>query len=182
VPDIYQGNELWDFSLVDPDNRRPVNYVRRRQIFEGLRRWGNAPDRSSINCLIKAPEDGQIKSYLIWRTLCLRQQHADLFQKGEYLPLAVAGAKADHVIAFARRLGDAAVLVVVPRLISGLLDDTELPPVGPQIWEDTHVLPPLSGSGKQSQNVFTGEVADLGTRIDVSKILAEFPVALCLLG
>ena len=181
VPDIYQGNELWDFSLVDPDNRRPVDYVRRRQMFEGLRRWGNAPDSSSIGCLMDTPEDGRVKLYLIWRTLCLRQEHADLFQQGEYVPLAVAGAKADHVIAFARRLGGTCVLVVVPRLISGLLNDLDLPPTGPQIWEDTHVLLP-DDSGKQTQNVFTGEVAGLETQISLSKVLAEFPVALCLLG
>jgi (1->4)-alpha-D-glucan 1-alpha-D-glucosylmutase len=180
VPDIYQGNELWDFSLVDPDNRRPVDYDRLRKIFEGLKKWGNAPDPSSIDGLMKTPEDGRIKSYLIWRTLCLRQQHPELFQKGEYLPLVVAGARGDHVVAFARKFEGTCVVVIVPRLISGLLNDFDLPPAGPQIWEDTHVRLPDSG-GKHWRNVFTGEVEDWETQTSVSKVLAEFPVALCLL-
>ncbi|HWY21332.1 MAG TPA: malto-oligosyltrehalose synthase [Candidatus Acidoferrum sp.] len=182
VPDIYQGNELWDFSLVDPDNRRPVDYVSRRRIFEGLKRWGDAPDKASIDCLMKTPEDGRIKAYLVWRTLCLRQQQVDLFQKGEYLPLAVAGAKAGHVIAFDRRFEGTSVIVIAPRLISGLLNDPERPPLGPQIWEDTHVLLPTIRSGKQSQNAFTGKVVDFESRVNVSSILADFPVALCLLS
>jgi (1->4)-alpha-D-glucan 1-alpha-D-glucosylmutase len=179
VPDIYQGNELWNFSLVDPDNRHPVDYVRSREIFENLKRWGSAPDTSSIGSLMTTPEDGRVKSYLIWKTLCLRQQHAAAFQQGEYLPLPVAGAKAGHVVAFVRRFEGAAVLVVAPHLISGLLSDTDLPPIGSQIWEDTQVVRPL-GLGKKSQNVFTGEVAGLETEISVSKLLAEFPAALCL--
>ena len=187
VPDIYQGNELWDFSLVDPDNRRPVDYVRRRQMFESIRGWGTDPDVLSIGRLLDTPEDGRLKLYLIWRTLCVRQQHADLFRQGEYLPLAVEGAKANHVVAFARNSGTASVLVVVPRLVTGLLNDIDLPPIGPKIWEDTHVLVPIGSSSKNYRNAFTGEVLDLQktdgyAKIDFSNALAEFPVALCLLG
>jgi (1->4)-alpha-D-glucan 1-alpha-D-glucosylmutase len=186
VPDIYQGNELWDFSLVDPDNRRPVDYIRRQQMFESIRVWGNDPDALSIGRLLETPEDGRLKIYLIWRTLCLRQQQPDLFQEGEYLPLAVEGAKANHVVAFARKFGTTRALVVVPRLVAGLLNDIDLPPIGPRVWDDTHVLLPFrSGSGK-CRNAFTGEVLDLQktdeyAKIGVSKALAEFPVALCLL-
>ena len=181
VPDIYQGNELWSFSLVDPDNRRPVNYAHNREIFENLKKWGNAPDTQSVGRLMKTPEDGRIKSYLIWKTLCLRQEHPDMFQRGDYLPLAVAGAKSEHVVAFARRLGNTSVLVVVPRLISSMLNDANLPPIGVQIWEDTHVLLP-PGLGRKSQNVFTGEVAEAEARVNLSQVLAEFPVALCVVS
>jgi (1->4)-alpha-D-glucan 1-alpha-D-glucosylmutase len=182
MPDIYQGNELWNFSLVDPDNRRPVDYAHCRQVFEGLRKWGNAPDASSLGCLMKTPEDGRIKSYLIWRSLCLRQSHSNVFQQGDYLPFSVKGAKADHVVAFARRFESISVVVIVPRLISGLLHNLEVPPIGPQIWEDTHVLFPPGDAGKRLQNVFTGEVADCETQMNVSQLLAEFPVAVCLVG
>jgi len=182
VPDIYQGNELWDFSLVDPDNRRPVNYKRRGQVFNGLRRWGDAPGLSSIECLLKTPEDGRIKAYLIWKTLCLRQEQQEVFQQGEYLPLKVAGAKADHVLAFVRNSGETGVFVIVPRLICGLLNNADIPPIGAHVWEDTHVLLPTGGSGKRSQNVFTGQAANLGTAINVSEVLAGFPVGLCLLS
>ena len=182
VPDIYQGNELWDFSLVDPDNRRPVNYERRRQVFESLRGWGNAPNRSSIECLLQTAEDGRIKSYVIWKTLRLRQEQREVFQEGEYLPLEVAGTKADHVVAFARRSGEKSVIVVVPRLIYGLLNNADDPPIGANVWEDTQVLLPSGNSGKRCQNVFTGHTANLEMSIGVSEILAGFPVALCLVS
>jgi len=186
VPDIYQGNELWDFSLVDPDNRRPVDYIHRQQILESIRVWGNDPDPLSIGRLLETPEDGRLKMYLTWKTLCLRQQQGDLFQHGEYLPLAVEGAKAKHVVAFARKFGSTRALVVVPRLIAGLLNDIDLPPIGPRIWDDTRVLLPFRSSSEKCRNAFTGEILDLENtdeyaRIDVSKALAEFPVALCLL-
>src|SRR5712692_5412490 len=187
VPDIYQGNDLWDFSLVDPDNRRPVDYVRRQQMFESIRVWGNDSDALSIRRLLETPGDGRLKLYLIWRTLSLRQQQPDLFQEGEYLPLAVEGAKANHVVAFARKSRITRALVVVPRLVAGLLNDIDLPPIGPRIWEDTYVMLPLRGCSETCRNAFTGEVLDLEktdeyAKIGVSKALAEFPVALCLLG
>ena len=187
VPDIYQGNELCDFSLVDPDNRRPVDYIRRQQMFECVRSRVSAPDESSISRLLETPEDGRIKLYLIWKTLGLRQQQPNLFQEGEYLPLVVAGARADHVIAFARKFDHTNVLVVVPRLVASLLNDLDLPPIGAQIWEDTHVLLPFCAGREQCQNVFTGKVQELTktdghTKIGVSAALAEFPVALCVLS
>jgi len=186
VPDIYQGSELWDFSLVDPDNRRPVDYASRQEMFNRMRESWN--DRAkTIGRLLETPEDGRIKLFLIWRTLCLRRQQPDLFDKGEYLPLAVEGAKADHVIAFVRKAESGNVMVVVPRLVAGLSNDINLPPTGPQIWEDTQVLIPSCDCSKKYQNAFTGQVldhqtSDGHTKIAVSKILAEFPVALCLLG
>jgi (1->4)-alpha-D-glucan 1-alpha-D-glucosylmutase len=182
VPDIYQGNELWNLSLVDPDNRRPVDYIRSQELFECVRTRGDTPGSSLIGCLIKNPEDGRIKQYLISQTLHLRQQESDLFQHGEYLPLTVAGAKANHVIAFARRSKNASVLVIVPRLISNLLNDFDVPPIGPQIWQDTQVVLPPGEAGKQYRNVFTGEVLEPAVELNVSQILSEFPVALCLLS
>jgi (1->4)-alpha-D-glucan 1-alpha-D-glucosylmutase len=181
MPDTYQGNELWDFSLVDPDNRRPVDYGRRSQVFESLRTWGNAPDTASIEHLMNTPEDGRIKSYLIWRTLCLRRQYADVFQQGDYLPLAVEGAKAEYIVAFVRTFGDTSVLVAVPRLISGLLNHSLSPPIGPNVWEDTRILPPPESVNKHSENVLTGKVDDLEATISVARLLANFPVGLCLL-
>jgi (1->4)-alpha-D-glucan 1-alpha-D-glucosylmutase len=188
VPDIYQGNELWDLSLVDPDNRRPVDYGRRQQFFDTLRSWGSAPDVASTKRLLQTPEDGRMKMYLIWRTLCFRQQYSDLFQQGEYLPLEVAGAKADRVVAFARKHQGLMAIVIVPRLVASLIHATvptdasassenDSAPMGPQIWGDTHVLLPDDVGGKY-RNVFTGEAFDFDRRIDVSHALANFPVAL----
>jgi (1->4)-alpha-D-glucan 1-alpha-D-glucosylmutase len=171
VPDIYQGTELWDFSLVDPDNRRPVDYTRRQRMFE------SAPGN-----LLEVPDDGRLKLYVIWKTLCLRKQQPNIFQQGEYLPVEVQGEKADHVVAFIRKRENISVLVVAPRLVAGLLNDTDLPPIGPQIWRDTRLALPFQSGGKPCRNVFTGTLLNTGPLISLSEVLAEFPVALCLLG
>jgi (1->4)-alpha-D-glucan 1-alpha-D-glucosylmutase len=185
VPDIYQGNELWDFSLVDPDNRRPVDYERRRKAFESIRKFGAEPDESAISSLLATPEDGRLKLYLIWKTLCLRKQYPDIFQQGEYFPLTVEGANADHVVAFLRMFESASVLVVVPRMVATLLGDSNLPPVGADLWRNTHIVLPSRSNYGKLQNIFTGEVADLPTanqaNIGVGEALAHFPAALCLL-
>jgi (1->4)-alpha-D-glucan 1-alpha-D-glucosylmutase len=179
VPDTYQGNELWEYSLVDPDNRRPVDYARRRQMLQTIRDSG----KLTTARLLETPEDARIKLSVIWKTLCLRRKCPDLFQEGEYLPLAVEGAKASHVIAFARKRETSTVLVVVPRLVAGLLDDMDLPPIGPRVWEDTQVVLPFCSGSEKYCNAFTGEVLDLQktdrhARIAVSTALGEFPVAL----
>jgi (1->4)-alpha-D-glucan 1-alpha-D-glucosylmutase len=186
VPDIYQGNELWDFSLVDPDNRRSVDYALRRQMFEQMRTRSDDSHAQSIGTFLETPEDGRLKLYLIWKTLCLRQQEPDIFQGGEYLPLTVVGGKADHVIAFIRKSGSASVLVVTPRLMAGLVSDEITTPIGPRVWEDTHILLPSEDSSKSYRNVLTGEVLDImninGPAANVSSVFATLPVALCLLG
>ncbi len=123
VPDIYQGNEIWDFSLVDPDNRRPVDYECRQRAFETLPQPG-ASNSEVLRRLLETPEDGRIKLHLTSRTLCFRRQHADLFREGEYLVLGVAGPKADKVLAFARKYKDATAVIIVPRLVAGLIDES----------------------------------------------------------
>jgi (1->4)-alpha-D-glucan 1-alpha-D-glucosylmutase len=188
VADTYQGNELWDFSLVDPDNRHPVDYARRRHMLESMREVGDDSAKLTAR-LMQTPEDGAIKLYAIWKTLCLRRPWRGLFRDGEYLPLAVEGVKANHVVAFARKRETSTVLVVVPRLTAGLLrdmdlPDMDLPPIGPRVWEDTQVVLPFCGGSEKYCNAFTGEVLNLQktdghARIAVSMILAEFPVALC---
>jgi (1->4)-alpha-D-glucan 1-alpha-D-glucosylmutase len=182
VPDIYQGNELWDLSLVDPDNRRPVDYILRQEMLRSIRQGTN----DLANSLMERPEDDRSKLYLTWRTLCLRQEQPDLFQEGEYLPLLVEGAKANHVVAFVRKSAKSNVLVAVPRLVAGLLNNNDVPPIGSRIWEDTQVLLPFCTCSEKYRSVFTGEVVetekiDGSEKIAVSKILAEFPVAVCLL-
>ena len=123
VPDIHQGNEIWDFSLVDPDNRRPVDYERRQQAFETLRQ-ASASNSEGLRRLLESPEDGRIKLHLTWRTLCFRRQHADLFREGKYLVLGVTGPKADRVLAFARKYKDATAVIIVPRLVAGLINES----------------------------------------------------------
>jgi (1->4)-alpha-D-glucan 1-alpha-D-glucosylmutase len=193
VPDIYQGNELWNFSLVDPDSRRPVDFARGQHVFANIRRLGTGPDALSRGQLLETPEDGRLKLYLTWKTLCLRKQTPNVFQSGEYVPLGVAGAKANHVVSFLRRLGDTTILVVAPRLIAGLLDGNDssmnLPPLGPDVWEDTRLLLPSRDGARSYTNIFTGGSFDVKkidpddsefAGIDLSQLLAEFPVGLYL--
>jgi len=182
VPDIYQGNELWDLSLVDPDNRRPVDYVRRRQAFESIRRWSSEPDPSAVRSLLETPEDGRLKLYSIWKTLCFRKERQELFQRGEYLPLAVQGAEADHVVAFARKLENTRLIVIVPRLVASLLNENLTSPIGSEVWKDTLIVVPACLCSSSYRNVFTGEAltqtknGDCGT-INLAEALAQFPVA-----
>jgi len=187
VPDIYQGNEWWDFSLVDPDNRRPVDFSRCQQALASFPELDREPIEVSHRHLLETPGDGRLKLYMTWKTLCLRRQRHTLFEVGEYLPVEVAGAKANHVAAFIRKLDTTRALVVVPRLAATLLNDLDLPPTGLDVWGDTHVLLPSRDCAGTYRNAFTGAVFCLQShmedlRIDVAQVLAEFPVALYLLG
>ncbi len=182
VPDIYQGNDLLDFSLVDPDNRRPVDYGFRQQAIESVRSL-DTNSESAAPELLKTPADGRLKLFVTWKTLCLRKAHAELFRRGEYLPLPVHGSKANHVVAFLRRFEQANALVVVPRLVAGLLNESSDPPIGPEVWEDTVISLPSCNCSKSYRNLFTGQVVEPGQtgdllRIDASTAFADFPVAL----
>jgi (1->4)-alpha-D-glucan 1-alpha-D-glucosylmutase len=186
VADLYQGTELWDFSLVDPDNRRPVDYARRRQILARLRgrieRAG--PDLTPLTReLLATVPDGRIKAYVVHQTLSFRRRHGDLFARGAYLPLEVTGAKRDNVCAFARSAGDTVVLVVVPRLVARLTGGAEQAPLGPEVWGTTRLLLPPQLAGRRYRDVFTGEVLEPGSdRASpgplVGSVLGQFPVAL----
>jgi (1->4)-alpha-D-glucan 1-alpha-D-glucosylmutase len=185
VPDIYQGNDLWDFSLVDPDNRRPVDYGRRQRAFESIRRSSGASNTVSAAELLETPQDGRLKLYVIWKTLCLRKEYPDVFALGDYVPLEVRGAKANHAVAFIRRFEDTSLIVIVPRLVSGLLNGSERPPVGAEVWTDTTIQLPECVCGRSYRNIFTGEAlavekTEVGSVIQISGALANFPLALCL--
>jgi (1->4)-alpha-D-glucan 1-alpha-D-glucosylmutase len=156
-----------------------VDYARSQDLFECVQKRGDHPDSSLIECLMKSPEDGRIKQYAIWMALRLRQQQPDLFQKGGYMPLAVAGAKAKHVVAFARRLETASILVIVQRLVCSLLNDFDVVPLGSQVWGDTRIAHPPCNPETQYRNLFTGEILNWKAEIDVSRFLSTFPVAPC---
>ena len=180
VPDIYQGNDLWDFSLVDPDSRRPVDYVLRQRALEEIR---NSGDHAAIQQMLATPQDGRLKLYVIWKTLCLRKQHPELLRRGEYLPVAVDGCKANHIVAFIRSFEDTEALVIVPRLVSCLLGEVDGPPIGSEIWKDTHLLLPACSCSKVYRNVLSGERPQLQRigehlRMDISTSFTHLPLAL----
>jgi (1->4)-alpha-D-glucan 1-alpha-D-glucosylmutase len=164
VPDIYQGNEIWDFSLVDPDNRRPVDYVRRKKLLDAL--TGAAPEE-----LLDNWSDGRIKLFLTHRLLTFRRQNAELFQRGSYEPLSLTGAFADCCVAFARGAGGRTIVVLAPRLSSRV----GFPPIG-QAWRETAVRLPSGFSG--GRDLFTGEtVSAQNGALPLASAFARLPFA-----
>jgi (1->4)-alpha-D-glucan 1-alpha-D-glucosylmutase len=172
VPDIYQGNELWDFSLVDPDNRRPVDYERRRRMLAEI-------GSTELAAMLDGIEDGRAKLHLIWKTLQFRREHQALFRDGSYLPLRTSGAHAAHLCAFARKLGDELAIVIVPRLVARLMGEREGWPLG-EVWGDTVIeLPERSAPLGELHSQLTQEDLSNDSRaLRASAVLARFPVAL----
>src|SRR5438128_8054075 len=142
VPDIYQGNEIWDYSLVDPDNRRPVDYKRRREMLDALP--GATPEE-----LVRNWPDGRIKMFLTQQVLQFRREHVDLFRRGEYLPLAASGTFAECCVSFARELAGKWIAVIAPRLSSRV----GFPPVGER-WKDTAIEFPETLSFEHAHALF----------------------------
>jgi (1->4)-alpha-D-glucan 1-alpha-D-glucosylmutase len=169
VPDLYQGNEYWDFSLVDPDNRRAVDYACRRRTLD---------DDSGPGELLAHWRDGRIKQALIARVLDCRQAHAELFRRGAYLPLQVQGRHADQVIAFARLGEGQRAIVVAPRLACGLLGGAATPLIPAQNWDDTRVILPFALSPATWTGLFGGAAVSPTRELMLSAVLAEFPVNL----
>ncbi len=185
VPDIYQGTELWDFSLVDPDNRRPVDYPRRRSLLVELKNRVNEAGQDLIPMareLLEHGQDGRIKLYLIYRTLNFRRLHPRLFSSGSYLPLEGMGPMKDHVCTFARTREDEVILVAVPRLVVRLTGGKEQPPLGEEIWKDTWLALPADWVNRTLINLYTGERISVSKKDQVSglplaEVFRNFPVA-----
>jgi (1->4)-alpha-D-glucan 1-alpha-D-glucosylmutase len=154
VPDIHQGTELWDLSLVDPDNRRPVDYASRRRLLTEL-------DRLSIDQIVARGDEGLPKLWLIRQALATRRDHPEWFgAEGSYEPLLATGSRREHVVAF-QRSGN--VIGIAPRLVLKLQGD----------WKDTAVsFPPGDW-----RNVLTGERMK-GGKQPLANLLRGFPVAL----
>jgi (1->4)-alpha-D-glucan 1-alpha-D-glucosylmutase len=168
VPDIYQGTELWDLSLVDPDNRRPVDFDRRQRLLTE-----EAPPAD----LVESWADGAVKARLLALTLVTRERHAELFERGAYQPLAIEGEQSQHALAFARCHGDATLIVVVGRRLAGMLDGS--PELTPGVWGDTSVVLPPSMHGLAFADAFAGElVSPTGGRLRLADVLARLPVGL----
>jgi (1->4)-alpha-D-glucan 1-alpha-D-glucosylmutase len=158
VPDVYRGCEIWDRSLVDPDNRRPVDFERRRQLLAELREeFADLESRGPEDWLrlVESWQDGRIKLFVTWKLLRLRREEPQLFLEGRYLPLAVSGDRAPHACAFARQLPGSTLLVAAPRLCARLPGADSRLPVGAATWGDTRVECPDDGASWY-RHVLTG--------------------------
>jgi (1->4)-alpha-D-glucan 1-alpha-D-glucosylmutase len=176
LPDFYQGTELWDLSLVDPDNRRPVDFERRCALLKDLQARASAGILPLITELLAAPEDGRIKLFLIYHALQARGAERELFQHGAYQKLTVIGSLKGHVVAFARELGERRALIVAPRFPSGLVKDGDYP-LGEAVWHETRVLPP-PGSRLRWRHVLTGQTVQGEEALWLREVFQHFPVAL----
>lgn len=175
VPDFYQGTELWDLHLVDPDNRRPVDFSLRQAILRELVE-DHVASRDLPSELLASRADGRIKLYLIYKALQARNSRPELFRRGSWLPLRTGGKWAHHLVAFARRYRKTWVITVVPRFLTRLVKPDEVP-IGEQVWQDTHLLVPRA-MPRSLVNLITGDTVHASPKLLAGAVLARFPVAL----
>jgi (1->4)-alpha-D-glucan 1-alpha-D-glucosylmutase len=173
VPDVYQGQEIWDFSLVDPDNRRPVDYGARSDLLDSL--LSGARDSAA---LFERWEDGGPKLWVTHTALALRRRVPDLFRAGEYVPLEASGERSEHLFAFARRHGDERAITIAPRLWGALAGGEPGPVPRAKAWGDTALEIPAGLEGRYRSLLSGEEVACEEGRLAVGELLARWPVAL----
>jgi (1->4)-alpha-D-glucan 1-alpha-D-glucosylmutase len=182
VPDFYQGSELWDLRLVDPDNRSPVDFSRRSRLLTELANREPQGLVPLVEELLASWKDGRIKLFLLWRALSFRKEQRDLFLSGEYLPLPASGGIKEHVLAFARRHGAAWAVAAVPRLVTRLSPPGEFP-LGQKAWRARSGLALPEGAPEAWRNVFTGEELRVSGRsgkktLPLHAVFRHFSVAL----
>jgi malto-oligosyltrehalose synthase len=183
VPDIYQGNELLEFSLVDPDSRRPVDYDRRRELFARLQNdvASSSDLPAKVRNLLSTCGSNAAKQYLTWKTLTFRREHAALFQRGSYIALRAQADMSEHVLAFARQYEGHTIVIAVPRLCARLMAESHDTLCEEAIWRESTLEVPAKATSCY-HNLFTGEClpvkSEEAPRIRLSEIFRNFPVAL----
>ncbi|CAN5576018.1 hypothetical protein BH23CHL2_BH23CHL2_35840 [soil metagenome] len=180
IPDFYQGSEIWDFSLVDPDNRRPVDYALRRSLLDQIDNGLTARE------LLEDWQSGAIKLQLIQRTLRIRAERRGLFERGRYLPLDVDGPHANNLIAFARVHDDDWAIAVASRLTARMARESGKKlrqiPLGREFWSDTRIILPDGAPGDWSQPLLSNRIQVDRSTIDAGDALQHLPFALLLTG
>ena len=180
VPDFYQGCDLWDLRLVDPDNRGPVNFNHREALLAEIEK-GSAKDPLSFSReLLENWRDGRIKLYLIWKILNLRRKHPRVFLDGEFLPVKIAGKRESNVVGYARHAGNDWIMAAVPRWLARAKASLTSPRIQ-AFWSGSNIVLPEKAPQSWS-NVLTGETVDAkrphGPRqLPLSEIFGNFPVA-----
>lgn len=178
VPDVYQGQELFDFSLVDPDNRRPVDFKLRQGLLNSVREQEPAGNGFFSN-LLQQHDDGRIKLWLTEKLLNLRREHRGLFSRGDYVPLPAHGSKKENVIAFSRSYAGESIIAAAPRFAYALMRGTEAVPLG-HVWNGTRLDVDANLVKSGLRNFFTGESVPVrnGTTLLCSDLFAHLPFAL----
>ncbi|MEJ5375758.1 MAG: malto-oligosyltrehalose synthase [bacterium] len=182
VPDFYQGSELWDLNLVDPDNRRPVDFQLRKQYLSEIReRIAREDPELLIRELRESKEDGRIKLFLIHKVLVLRQANSKLFLDGEYIPLESQGIWHANLVCFARRWKEKWALVVAPRLLTQVVTAPEFP-LGKDVWLDTAILLPAEAPSSWQEILGVTRAKAKDRLLYVGDVLSRFPVGLAVAG
>ncbi len=177
IPDFYQGTELWDLSLVDPDNRRPVDFALREKYLEEIINRSNREDVFDYIASIRdSAADGRIKMFLTYKALAARKENPDVFLEGSYSQIRVTGKHRNHIIAFGREYKNTIATTIAPRWLTSLIDEKTFP-LGRNVWGDTSVYLPAQGS-RVWGNALTGETITKGGRAAVADILTNYPAAL----
>jgi (1->4)-alpha-D-glucan 1-alpha-D-glucosylmutase len=169
VPDVYQGTEFWDDSLVDPDNRRHPDFDARVEAVSHL-------DDADVEELFRSKRDGSIKLYVTGKLLRFRREQKRLFERGDYVPVKVEGGAAEHVVAYLRVSEEAKILVVTPRLAHRLAHSKGSTLDNRAIWLGTTLQLPESVAGETWTNLLTGETVD-GDPANLEKLFVTMPLA-----
>lgn len=182
LPDFYQGTEVWNFSLADPDNRRRVDYDRLQKLLAGLHAAESEEPERLVDRLLAEPEDGSLKLYVTRNALRFRREHRSVFAKGSYLPLRISGERGKHVVAFARSLRGTTILVLAGRFFAQLEGQTRTP-VGSETWGDAEVVLRKRLSTGPYRDVFTGKAISPVRRdgdfvLPISEAFAHLPIAM----
>jgi (1->4)-alpha-D-glucan 1-alpha-D-glucosylmutase len=176
VPDFYQGTEMWDLSLVDPDNRRPVDYALRQSMLTHLDELASRQGESAVAAeVVNDIGSGAIKLWTTAQVLRLRRAQHQLFRRGSYQPLYASGPAEQHVIAHARMRGEESAIVAVPRFACTLMRGVSALPLG-VAWKDWTLAIPPELQGKY-RNIFTGETLMAEEALPLAQVFAGFPVA-----
>lgn len=177
IPDFYQGDELWDLNLVDPDNRRPVDYSVRKRMLEEIREREGRDLPGLLRDMLDHPQDGRCKLFLIYRALKTRATLPSVFQYGEYLALGAEGPRKDSVLAFARTFGKNWCVSVMPRFLTGFVPQGRMP-LGREIWGDTRLKVPGDAPVRWVDAISGEELQVEAGGLAVGDILARFPAAM----
>ncbi|MBU4449317.1 MAG: malto-oligosyltrehalose synthase [Proteobacteria bacterium] len=181
VPDFYQGTELWDFSLVDPDNRRPVDFPQRAQLLHDVKMKEKKAPGALIRELLPHWQNGAVKLYTTYKALNFRKAHPDLFLLGDYIPIMTKGPHSQQVVAFARRQENFWAVVAVARLFTKILS-AEAISFDPEVWQESFLSLP-DDAPKELVNIFTGETIkslphEHSNSLDLANLFQNLPVAL----
>jgi (1->4)-alpha-D-glucan 1-alpha-D-glucosylmutase len=175
VADVYQGAEFWDLSMVDPDNRRAVDFDKRRRDLQMLTEQGQKNLPECLTSLLADRINDRIKLFVVHHLLRARQVERELFEQGNYAPLTVEGKFKNHVVAFARKLAETAMIVVVPRFLCSVVNQGQLP-LGQSVWEDTKIILPSDLAGTY-RDVLTQQPLTVQSSVEAGTLLSVFPTA-----